>query len=452
MQLPATFIQQTREIVGDEYPLFEEALSSESPVSIRINPNKPIAATGLEQVPWCETGFYLPTRPIFTLDPLFHAGCYYVQEASSMFLEQVVKRYIQTDVNCLDLCAAPGGKSTLLSSLLPTGSLLVANEVIASRTQILAENICKWGNPATLVTQNTPEELGRIPGFFDVVFADVPCSGEGMFRKDPRSISEWSPQNVKRCVERQQQIINDIWPALKAGGLLVYSTCTYNTAENEENIEWIVKNLDAEVLPIPTPPEWNISNEVKGKYPTYRFFPHKTKGEGFFIAVLRKNGSDSSHTSSKKKQKRKTPSLGLPPQQVCHWIKDADHFHFRMQGNCVYAIPQKHVESLSRMENLVRLFIPGIRLAEIKGKDIIPQHALAMTKAFNEQAFPSCEVDRESALQYLRKEAICLPTNNDDIKTGFVVLTYQHRRLGFVKNIGNRANNLYPSEWRIRNL
>ena len=289
MDIPHDFKIRTKQWLSDEYVSLEKALQEEAPVSIRLNPAKQTAPVSrYEKVKWCGTGYYLPERPSFTFDPLFHAGCYYVQEASSMFLEQVVKQYITSPVVCLDLCAAPGGKSTHLSSLLPERSLLVSNEVIHSRANVLKENLIKWGSPYTVVTCNDPKEIGQLTHLFDVIVADLPCSGEGMFRKDPNSRNEWSMANVQLCAARQRRIIHDIWNCLKPGGLLVYSTCTFNREENEENIRYLVKQFDAEVLSLTVEDGWNISPAIEESFPMYRFYQHKTKGEGFCLSLLKK--------------------------------------------------------------------------------------------------------------------------------------------------------------------
>jgi 16S rRNA C967 or C1407 C5-methylase (RsmB/RsmF family) len=290
MNLPDDFIIRTKRWLGEEYARLEKALQEdETPVSIRFNPAKQTTSEfKCEKIKWCETGYYLSERPSFTFDPLFHAGCYYVQEASSMFLEQVVKQYITTPVVCLDLCAAPGGKSTHLSSLLPEKSLLVSNEVIHSRANILKENLIKWGAPHTVVTCNDPKEIGRLTHLFDVIVADLPCSGEGMFRKDQHSRNEWSVANVRLCAARQRRIIHDVWDSLKPGGLLVYSTCTFNREENEDNIRYLIKTLSAEVLPVSIEKDWDICHAIDASFPFYRFYPHKIMGEGFCLAVLRK--------------------------------------------------------------------------------------------------------------------------------------------------------------------
>ena len=290
MNLPQAFIERTRQLLGEtQYPLFEEALQTEVPVSIRPNRTKCDKSVEGEAIPWATSGMYLKNRPTFTFDPLFHAGCYYVQEASSMFVERVLREYVKEPVVMLDLCAAPGGKSTLCRSALPEGSLLVANEVMRNRSQILAENLVKWGHPEVIVTNNDPADFTDLTHLFDVILTDVPCSGEGMFRKDPVAVEEWSVENVDICWQRQRRILTDIWPSLKPGGLLIYSTCTFNSEEDEVNVAWIARELGAEILEVPTEEGWGITGNLIGKdFPVYRFMPHKTRGEGFFLAVLRK--------------------------------------------------------------------------------------------------------------------------------------------------------------------
>ena len=296
MKLPSSFTDYTRALLGvEEYEKLAAALEGEQPVSIRLNEDKlpessfSLFRSSFRHVPWSTAGYYLDKRLTFTFDPLFHAGCYYVQEASSMFVEQALRRYVgEGPVVMLDLCAAPGGKSTHARSVLPAGSLLVANEVIRNRSQVLAENLTKWGHSGVVVTNNDPADFSSLTDFFDVILTDVPCSGEGMFRKDPVAVSEWSGENVEICWQRQRRIVTDIWPCLKSGGILIYSTCTYNTKENEENIRWIRDEFGAEVLPLEISTDWNITgNLLSGEdFPAYRFLPHRTKGEGFFLAAL----------------------------------------------------------------------------------------------------------------------------------------------------------------------
>ena len=284
IKLPELFIERTKALLLDGYEAFEKALFSPPPVSIRVNNEKLDYQPSEDKVPWSENGYYLAERPLFTADPFLHAGVYYVQEASSMFLEYIAKVLFQNANTVLDLCAAPGGKSSLLSQILPFDSLLVCNEVITSRALILRENIIKWGNSNVIVSNNVPKDFGKLSSFFDVLVVDAPCSGEGMFRKNPKVAEEWSVQNVKINAKRQKDILQDSWNCLKNKGLLVYSTCTFNKEENEDNIAWIIENLGAKVLKIDVS---QFDGIVETNY-GYRFYPHKVKGEGFFISVLQK--------------------------------------------------------------------------------------------------------------------------------------------------------------------
>ncbi|MDD3038416.1 rRNA cytosine-C5-methyltransferase [Bacteroides sp.] len=469
MNLPASFIDYTRALLGnEEYEMFADSLQQESPVSIRLNNVKwkmDSEKSLLNKVLWASEGYYLDERLTFTFDPLFHAGCYYVQEASSMFVEQVIRQYVKEPVIMLDLCAAPGGKSTHARSVLPQGSLLVANEVIRNRSQILAENLTKWGNPDVVVTNNDPADFQKLPSFFDVILADVPCSGEGMFRKDPVAVEEWSPENVEICWQRQRRIIGDIWSCLKPGGILVYSTCTYNTKEDEENVCWIREELGAELLSLNIREEWNITSNLLNEdhMPVYHFLPHKTKGEGFFLAALRKPITESevdvdyitvTGKNSKKKEKKGGASASLVSKEnlvmANGWLNEgvSDTYLLLAEGNEIQVFPRLFADELVAMKQSLRVIQAGVRIGEVKGKDLIPAHALAMsTSIFRQEAFTTEEITYQQAIAYLRKEAITLPVT---AFRGYILLTYRNVPLGFVKNIGNRANNLYPQEWRIR--
>jgi len=382
--------------LGDEYEAFADALDADPVCSIRLNRRKPADRfADADNVPWCESGRYLAERPPFTLDPLFHAGCYYVQEASSMYVSWLLKQYIKTDDSlvALDLCAAPGGKSTLLLNDLPEGSLLYANEPIRQRANILKENIIKWGNRNVVVTCNYPRQYKSLEDCFDLILCDAPCSGEGMFRKDSESIGEWSMRNVMMCQQRQREIVEDVWGCLREGGLFIYSTCTYNHFEDEDNVRWIAETLGAEVLPLNDQPEWGIRNG--------HFYPHHVKGEGFFIAILRKNGEGQRRTIDKKKV-------------------------------------------LKNLYVLLDGVEPG-RVVDKKGTVEPSQSEAMMQEGLNWQR---AELSSDEALQYLRGEAMQL--NRDGLEKGYVLMTYEGFPLGFCKNIGNRANNLYPPEWRIK--
>ena len=453
MNLPQAFIEKTRQLLGDEaYTSFEEALQTETPVSIRPNRMKCSQPVEGEPIPWASSGAYLKNRPTFTFDPLFHAGCYYVQEASSMFVEKVLQEYVKESVVMLDLCAAPGGKSTLCRGVLPEGSLLVANEVMRNRSQILAENLIKWGHPEVVVTNNDPADFTDLTHLFDVILTDVPCSGEGMFRKDQVAVDEWSLENVDICWKRQRRILADIWPALKPGGILIYSTCTFNREEDEDNVAWIAKELDADILSVPVEDSWGITGNLTEKdFPVYRFLPHKTKGEGFFLAALRKHEGEVETVTlrtEKKKKGKETKQKPLPvPKEAKAWLEDSSEYALAMKDTNVVAFPKAYENEYALLQQTLKVIHAGITLGEIKGKDLIPHHSLAMSTALASDAFPRAEVTYEQAIAYLRKEGLILDA---DVPRGYVLLTYQGVPLGFMKNIGNRANNLYPQEWRIR--
>lgn len=419
MELPKEFVEYTSELLGKErWENYLASFEGSVPVSVRMNPFKVAQEELFPEiekipVPWCRNAFYLAERPNFTLDPLLHAGVYYVQEAGSMFLDEVLKQLAEGPLcsvlsknspfggggACLDLCAAPGGKSTLLRAFLPDECVLYSNEPDRRRANILMENIQKQGHPNVIVTNNYAIDYQRAGLDFDLIVCDVPCSGEGMFRKDYGAIGEWSLQNVMKCAALQRSIIEDIWPCLNEGGVLVYSTCTFNLHEDEENVKWICENLGAEIIPIEINKDWNITGSLLEDFagPVYRFIPGTTKGEGLFMAVLRK-------TSEKQNLKSK---------------------------------------------GTLKIMSDGHPVGTQKGKNIIPAHAEALLTNLPKDKYPFAELSKEDALKYLHHEAIVL---DSDVPKGFVVVTYQGHPLGFVKNIGNRANNLYPQEWKIRNL
>ena len=456
MKLPVEFVTYTRRLLGEEtYNQFEEALQMEPVTSLRINPQKAFvdvasSSVHLTSVPWASEGYYASERPTFTFDPLFHAGCYYVQEASSMFVEQVLRCYVSGPSVMLDLCAAPGGKSTHARSTLPEGSLLVSNEVMRQRVQILAENMVKWGYPDVVVTNNDPADFGKLKHFFDVILTDVPCSGEGMFRKDSVAVDEWSPENVTLCWQRQRRIVADVWDSLKPGGIFIYSTCTFNLHEDEENIEWMMSEFGAEPLDVPVQPEWNITSNLAGTgIPVYRFLPHRTQGEGFFLAALRKPSDEQVETCEQRKDKKKNRKLKAPvvPLQCKEWLLDSSCWEWMCKGEYVVAIPLRHKDKIEVLQQQLKVIHAGVEVCELKGKDCVPLHGLSMSTALAENAFPVCELSYEQAIAYLRKEALQLESS---LPRGYVLVTYKGAPLGFVKHLGNRANNLYPAEWRIR--
>lgn len=456
--LPLPFRNQLDRLLG---PAEAEALcrtleQTAPPVSVRLNPLKRPAAlpAAVERaVPWCAEGRYLAERPAFTFDPLLHAGCYYVQEAASMFVEKAYGKLSEEapPQRVLDLCAAPGGKSTLWRSLLPDGALLVANDPVRQRAQVLAENLTKWGHPDTVVTNAYPEDFAPLGSFFDVVAADVPCSGEGMFRKDAGAVEEWSPEAVAHCAARQWQIVQDVWPALREGGYLVYSTCTFNREENEDNVWRICQELGAELVPVETDPAWQIAGDTTGRgLPVYHFFPHRTQGEGLFLALLRKTAPAPQLRERKQKRAKGTAGGAALPgsRQAAEWLaQSADFKILPADDSHLLAVRERLAADVQRLTATVRTLAAGILLGEQKGSKLIPQHALALSAALAPGAFPKAELSKEQALAYLRREGLTLAP---DVPRGYVLATFDGHPLGFLNNLGARANNLYPQEWRIR--
>ncbi len=413
MSLPQEFIDYTAKLFGPErWQNYLDSFAQEVPVSIRFNRWKHHGEMLTESTPvaWCQEGFWLKERPNFTLDPLLHAGVYYVQESGSMFLDHVLRHLLDKPVSALDLCAAPGGKSTLMRAALPEGSLLVSNEIDRRRANILLENILKQGHPDVVVTHNPPKDFSKTSLMFDVILADVPCSGEGLFRRDLATTKEWSVQGVKFCQERQRQILRDIWPCLRSGGLLIYSTCTFNLLENEENVRWIAEELGAEILSVPIQEEWNITGSLLEGWngPVYRFIPGTTRSEGLFMAALRKKGGDF--------------DMGTLPASLKTQIKKYPFIHLLSDGT-----PQP----------------------EMKGKEALPSVAQALSLTMSENTYPKVELSLEQARRYLHRESFALPSGTP---LGFVLVTYRQVPLGFMKNVGSRANNLYPKNWSIRSL
>lgn len=444
--LPERFEITIREQLGNAFPDFLSSLQESSPVSIRHHPIKHRGGVREHPVPWSRSGEYLVTRPRFTLDPLFHGGGYYVQEASSMFLEQAFLQTVDADLplNVLDLCAAPGGKSTHLLSLMNGKGLLVSNETIRTRAAILSENIQKWGYPNAIVTNNDPADFKRMHGFFDVMVVDAPCSGEGLFRKDPQAIAEWSTDNVLLCASRQKRILSDAWDALKKNGILIYSTCTYNQLEDEENLQWLKENHRVEFIAITTDPAWGITTVRKNDMIAYRFYPHLTRGEGFFISVMRKTESTEPLLI-----KNKT-SLAVPAKKVQErlhdWIPGAGPVKYFQFQDLLFYCPESKSREVEFILQHLKIMYAGTNLARIKHEKLIPEHALALSVDLNKSNFPAVEVSDEDALKYLRKDVIQLGGR----APGFTLLTYNDLPIGWVNILSNRVNNMYPSDWRIR--
>ncbi|MCP4443340.1 MAG: rRNA methyltransferase [Aureispira sp.] len=448
MQLPSDFLTAIKELLGEETSAFKTALEGDSAVSIRLNPYKDIDSDFdlSDRVQWTQRSFYLDVRPDFVADPLWHGGAYYVQEASSMFLEQAVKQYLDTaEMNTvLDLCAAPGGKSTHLADLIGKQSLLVSNEVIKSRAKILSENIQKWGSGNVLVTCNDPKDIGKIEGFFDLMVVDAPCSGEGMFRKLPHSIKEWSAQNVKLCAARQKRILSDVWPALKPDGILIYSTCTYNNQENEENLDWLTEQFDAESLPVEFDAEWGVTERSYKGVKGYHFYPHKTRGEGFFIAVIRKTSGKKHKLPKKRKEHFESPEKKVV-QEAEKWIINAKNHRFGQLNDELFVFNRKQYQLFDYLCGELYVIYAGTKVASITRKGVNPTAALALSTRLDQDNVKMIEVDQLDALRFLKQESI----SETNMPKGWYLITYKGLGLGWIKALGNRVNNYYPKEWRI---
>ena len=421
------------------------SLQTERLTSIRKNPYKNININ-LPQVPWCENGYYINPRPIFTLDPLFHAGTYYVQEASSMFLEQIIKPLATRPLRVLDLCAAPGGKTTLTLSILSSNSIIVANEVIKSRSQILSENLIKWGYPNCIITNNDPKDFSFLRGYFDLILVDAPCSGEGMFRKDDNASFEWSPENVDLCSKRQLRILYDIWDCLAPNGTIIYSTCTFNEKENEDVVSRFISENNAHCEAIPLHPDWNVTERKKNGAISYRFFPHKTKGEGFSVSVIQKESGNTYSTPKRIQQPKDIQYLSAKnSQQYQEYVLD-NSLSFFNRNNIIWAFPHAYQNTLCEIGSHLNIIHAGTPIVEIIGNKSNPHPGLAFSIHYNQASFPTIDVNLETSIRYFKKESLVLA----DARKGWINLTYHNIPIGFVKNIGNRANNPYLQEWSIK--
>lgn len=450
MKLPATLLDSLQDVEGFDKDAFLQAHeSAEQITSVRLNPHKsvlnqlPLA----DKIPWSSQGYYLTERPSFILDPLWHAGVYYVQEASSMFLEQALKQTndLSQPLRVLDLCAAPGGKTTLLQSLISPGSLLVSNEVIKTRASILEENCTKWGGPNVIITNNDPQDFSKLESFFDVVVIDAPCSGSGLFRRDPEAISEWSEQHVELCCLRQHRILADVWPALRQGGVVIYSTCSYSKKENEEVLDWIGDEFEIAPLPLQIDPAWNIvaTHSEKHGFPGYRFFPDKVKGEGFFITCLRKEDGGTALLRPPKKSILQKPSKS-EISIVEPWLKPGSGMQLWKQVDRILAFPSSQEAPLLAVVEKLYVRSAGISMGKIAGDSLIPDHALAVSTIISDEIV-RIPLKHSMALQYLRKEEVSVDTD----QKGWALMEFEGARLGWVKILANRVNNYYPSGWRI---
>lgn len=446
MNLPEAFENQMQALLPEQFPAFKESLETSPNVSIHLNPFKKfILKENYEGVKWYNKGVYLDQRPVFTLDPAFHAGAYYVQEASSMFLAEACKQLLNLNqpLKILDLCAAPGGKSTLLASLMPSDSLLLSNEVIRSRYTVLKYNLSKWGAANTHSTCLDSKGFTALSNFFDLVVVDAPCSGEGLFRKDKKAIQEWSPSNVQHCAARQKRILANAIRALKPGGILIYSTCTYNNSENCANAEWITKEFPLRYQPLSLDPEWAVVD----RQPGYQFFPHLSRGEGFYIACFQKTEAQGKEKRFKPLKKNNFPSISKKDYALlAPWLKNIDALHlFYTYDEQIAILPINQLHSCKELQQKLGKVECGTLVGAIKKGQFVPAPSFALSNWLYEEV-PQITLDRMDALAYLRRD----PVQLESIPNGWALIRYENLGLGWIKGLKNRFNNYYPKEWRIR--
>lgn len=451
-EFPAEFERSVKELLGEEEAArLLESLDGEPAVSVRFNPFKLSEKPEGDAVAWNRYGFYLAERPVFTLDPLMHGGAYYVQEASSMFVEHLYRQAVgDTDrVRLLDLCAAPGGKTTLYSTLVGAGGLVVANEVIRHRASVLADNVRRWGIGNVAVCCNDAAAFSAYKHWFDVVAVDAPCSGEGMFRKNREARTEWSPANVELCASRQRRILADAWDALRPGGVLIYSTCTFNTRENEENVAWLTENYAVEPVEIELPEEWGVARDTVSGIETFRFWPHRVRGEGFFAAVMRKADG---------KLKRETPKARKQPltelnrnenRPLTEWVSQPEFMKFAKAGDNCFAFYRSQYPAVAALAENLNVIYSGVCVGQLFNGKLRPDHALALFHDLRADKAQRTELTLEQALNYLRKQEF---GDLSVLGEGLNLLTYGGLPIGWTKRIGQRTNTLLPNGFRIVNL
>ncbi len=446
--LPPDFVQRMRALLPDADDLFA-VLAQPPAVALRPNRSKstPLPAHWpADPVPWHPTARLLAQRPVFTLEPAFHAGGWYVQEAASM----AVARYLPTSEDpllILDLCAAPGGKATLLLDAAPSGSVVVANEAIRGRVGSLSETAVRWGNPYLIVTHNDPQDFAPLAGCFDAVFVDAPCSGEGLWRRRPQGVADYSPEQIAHCAARQSRILAAALPLVRAGGVLVYSTCTWAEAENETQIAALVRGSGGGLAPLPQPElaayGW-VATEAAG-FPCYRAYPHRVAGEGLFVAGVQVLEAATGRVL--RSAQRSAAAIGKPPAELAVF-RGADGQLIEKSGSWHWQ-PREVVRWLEAYGSALRVVQAGLALGQVKGRDFVPDHAWALAASLP-QHFPSLELEREQALLFLKKEPVegsFLNLNKE--KKDFYRVRYAGLGLGWIKYLGQRSNNLLPKGWRI---
>ena len=449
--LPQEFVRSMREMLGDEAERLFSALDTPAEVSIRVNPAKPAEVFEGETIGWSPNGRYLAERPQFTLDPLMHGGAYYVQEASSQFVAHILREDNLEGGRVLDMCAAPGGKTTVYSSLVGRRGLVVANDINRGRTLALSDNVQRWGMGNVVVTCNEPEHIGAFEQWFDVVAVDAPCSGEGMFRKMDEAREEWTPASVEQCVARQRDILAEAWRALRPGGKLIYSTCTFNDREDEGIVRWLVEEYGDEIVAaerVETEDKWGIVRSDIGPFQCFHFYPHSARGEGFFAAVACKTEGVTKRRTPKGRRKVFTALQSKDLAEVSRWVDDAKAMSFRCVGDIVYGYNSAVMEDITQLSESLSVVYSGVAMGQIFKGILKPEHSLALFVGRNRDVVPEVELSLEDAQNYLRRQDI----DAKQFSEGVNVVTYKGVAIGFIKRIGARCNNMYPKDLRILNL
>ena len=440
-----------REMLGDEAERLFSALDTPVEVSIRVNPAKPAEVFEGEAIGWSPNGRYLAERPQFTLDPLMHGGAYYVQEASSQFVAHILRQDNLEGGRVLDMCAAPGGKTTVYSSLVGREGLVVANDINRGRTLALSDNVQRWGMGNVVVTCNEPEHIGAFEQWFDVVAVDAPCSGEGMFRKMDEAREEWTPASVEQCVARQRDILAEAWRALRPGGKLIYSTCTFNDREDEGVVRWLVEEYGDEIVAtdrVETEDKWGIIRSDIGPFQCFHFYPHSARGEGFFAAVACKAEGVAKRRTPKGRRKVFTTLQSKDLAEVSRWVDDAKAMSFRCVGDIVYGYNSAVMEDVTQLSESLSVVYSGVAMGQIFKGTLKPEHSLALFVGRNRDVVPEVKLSLEDAQNYLRRQDI----DAKQFSEGVNVVTYKGVAIGFIKRIGARCNNMYPKDLRILNL
>jgi 16S rRNA C967 or C1407 C5-methylase (RsmB/RsmF family)/NOL1/NOP2/fmu family ribosome biogenesis protein len=440
-----------RALGDDEAASLFSALDTEPEVSIRLNPMKPTTTFDGESVGWSAMGRYLASRPQFTLDPHLHGGAYYVQEASSQFVGYLLKEYNLQGCRILDMCAAPGGKSTIYSTLVGCEGLVVANDISRSRTLALADNVQRWGMGNVVVTNNEPQHISAFKHWFDVVAVDAPCSGEGMFRKMEEARTEWSASAPEQCAERQREILSEAWQALRPGGTLLYSTCTFNPTEDEGVVEWLMSEYGSELEAVDSiyvDEKWGITTCRIGVFQCFHFYPHKARGEGFFAAVARKVEGTQRRQSPKARRKIFTLPAKSDIMELERWVDDASQMAFRQIGDVIYGYHRAVVDDVVALSEVLSVVYSGVCMGQIFKRKLRPEHALALFVGMNRGVVPDVELSEEDAVDYLRRQDIVA----SQFEEGINRVMYRGIAIGFVKRIGARCNNMYPNALRIMKL